>query len=400
MIDGKTVVAIIPARGGSEGIPRKNVLPIAGKPLLAYVVGEALASRTVDRVLVSTDYPEIAAVARRFGAEVIDRPAEISGSRVSSESALLHALETLKEQENYEPDILVFLQCTSVLTSAEDIDRTVETLIRQEADTALAVTDFHYFLWKVADGNAVGINHDKRFRPMRQDREPQFLETGGVYVMRVDGFKSAGYRFFGKTALYETPKERSFEIDDPPDLIVAEALLRFNRQRGQLTLLPKTIGALVFDFDGVFTDNRVIVDQDGVESVSCDRSDGWGLGRLKRLGVPMLVLSTEKNPVVRARCGKLGLPCIHGVDRKWPALQAWLSEHAIDPETAIYVGNDVNDLECLQNVGCGVTPADAYPQAKSGARIVLESPGGRGAVREIVELVLARLGKKDEILGG
>ena len=218
--------------------------------------------------------------------------------------------------------------------------------------------------------------------------------------MRVEGFKSAGYRFFGKTALYETPKERSFEIDDPPDMVVAEALLRFNRRGSQLALLPKSIGALIFDFDGVFTDNRVTVNQDGVESVMCDRSDGWGLGRLKRLGLPILVLSTEKNPVVRARCGKLGLPCIHGADHKWPALQAWLNEHAIDPETAVYVGNDVNDLECLQNVGCGVTPADAYPQAKSGARIVLEANGGRGAVREIVELVLARLGKKDEIVGG
>lgn len=400
MIDGKSVLAIIPARGGSEGIPRKNVLPIAGKPLLAYVVGEALASRVVDRVLVSTDDPEIAAVAKRFGAGVIRRPAEISGSRASSEAALLHALETLKAQENYEPDLLVFLQCTSVLTSVEDIDGTVEALIREEVDTALAVTDFHYFLWKVVDGNATGINHDKSFRPMRQDREPQFLETGGVYVMRVPGFKAAGYRFFGKTALHETPGERSFEIDNPPDMIVAEALLRSNLKKDVLSLLPKSIGALIFDFDGVFTDNRVIVNQDGVESVMCDRSDGWGLGRLKRLGLPILVLSTEKNPVVQARCRKLGLACIHGVDHKWPALQAWLAEHGIDPETAVYVGNDVNDLECLQKVGCGVTPADAYPRAKSGARIVLEAPGGRGAVREIVELVLASLGKMDEIVGG
>ena len=122
MIQGKTVVAIIPARGGSQGIPRKNVLPIAGKPLLAHVIEQALASETVDRVFVSTDDPEIAEAARRHGAGVIDRPAEISGSRASSESALSHALETLEAVGRDEFDLLVFLQCTSPLTSSEDID--------------------------------------------------------------------------------------------------------------------------------------------------------------------------------------------------------------------------------------------------------------------------------------
>ena len=169
---------------------------------------------------------------------------------------------------------------------------------------------------------------------MRQDREPQYLETGAIYVMRVAGFKTARHRFFGKTAFHEVPKERCFEIDDPPDLIIAEALLRADRRDERLDALPPVIGALILDFDGVFTDNRVIVNQDGVESVACDRSDGWGLGRLKRLGLPLLVLSTEKNPVVRARCDKLGLTCLHGVDDKWRTLQAWLAEKGIDPKTA------------------------------------------------------------------
>jgi len=136
-------LAIIPARGGSKGIPRKNVLPLAGKPLIAYNIEQARRSQFIRRVVVSTDDAEIAAVARQYGAEVVWRPAEISGDSASSESALLHALEQLRQQENYQPDLLVFLQCTSPHTPAEDIDGTVQALLEQQADSALAVIPFH-----------------------------------------------------------------------------------------------------------------------------------------------------------------------------------------------------------------------------------------------------------------
>ena len=195
-------LAIIPARGGSKGIPRKNVLPVAGKPLLAWTVEAARAARRVDRVVVSTDDPEIADVARRRGADVVDRPAEISGDSATSESALLHALDHLRATEGYEPDLVAFLQCTSPLTAPGDIDGTIDALIRDGADTALAVVPFHYFLWR---GDGAGINHDKRERKLRQEREPQFLESGAVYVMKVAGFRAAKHRFFGRTALYEMP---------------------------------------------------------------------------------------------------------------------------------------------------------------------------------------------------
>ena len=181
-------LAIIPARGGSKGIPRKNIRPLAGRPLIAFNIEQARLSRYVDRLVVSTDDAEIAAVAQQYGAEVVWRPAEISGDTASSESALLHTLEHLRQSEGYEPDVLVFLQCTSPLTLAEDIDGTVQALLDQGADSALATIPFHYFLWRQADGDAVGINHDKRSRPLRQERQPQYLESGAVYAMRADGF--------------------------------------------------------------------------------------------------------------------------------------------------------------------------------------------------------------------
>ena len=391
MIDSKTVVAIIPVRGGLQGISLKNASPVASMPLCAHVASAGLASSIVDRVVVSTDDLVIAAAARRLGAEVIDFPAAIDKTKGAGEAWLISALERIKDRLNLDPEILVHLADNAPLIAVDDIDGTINALIREKADTALAVTQVRDALWKFKSGEAVGVGIDD---------EKLFLEAGTVYAMTVAGLKSSGQRIFGKTALHETARAHAFKVDGPEDLPIAEALLRSRRQADRLAMLPATIGALVFDFDGVFTDNRVFVNQDGVETVACDRSDGWGLTRLKRLGVPTLVLSTEKNPVVRARTNKLGLTCLQGVDHKWSTLQAWLAEQGVDPMTVTYVGNDVNDLECLQNVGCGVAPADAYPEAKSAARIILEAQGGRGAVRELVELVLARLGKSDEIRGG
>lgn len=385
-------LAIIPARGGSKGIPRKNILPLLGKPLIGYNVEQARRARLVNRVVVSTDDPEIAAIARQYGAEVVWRPTEISGDTASSESALLHTLEYLRQVEGYQPDLLVFLQCTSPLTLAEDIDGTIQALLDANADSALAAIPFHYFVWKTdPSGDAVGINHNKASRPLRQEREPQYLETGAVYVMRVPGFLEAKHRFFGKTCLYEMPAERRLEIDDPVDFQVAEVLLQAQNAQANARHLPVTIAALVLDFDGVFTDNKVIVFQDGREAVMCDRGDGWGIGQLKKTGLPLLILSTEPNPVVKARADKLGLPCLQNIPDKWATLDTWLQEQGIDPAQVVYIGNDANDLPCMTRVGCAVAPADAHPSARTAAHIVLDHRGGDGAIRELCDLILAHI---------
>ncbi|MBW2365160.1 MAG: acylneuraminate cytidylyltransferase family protein [Deltaproteobacteria bacterium] len=229
------VAAIIPARGNSKGILRKNIKLLAGKPLVAHAIDCAKSSRFVDRVIVSTDDTEIAAVSQNSGAEIVQRPQEISGDSASSEIALLHSLDHLYHSDAYEPDLVVFLQCTAPLTLPEDIDGTIQALLDENADSALAVTPFHYFLWNQDEsGNAVGINHDKRFRPLRQDRERQFLETGAVYVMRTQGFKETKHRFFGKTAIYVMPPERCLEIDEPVDLRIAEILMQEQQKKNNI----------------------------------------------------------------------------------------------------------------------------------------------------------------------
>lgn len=384
-------VAVIPARGGSKGIPGKNLALVAGKPLVAHAICAAREAALVDRVFVSTDDPLIAQTARRWGAEVVDRPAELSGDLATSEAALLHALDAIATAGE-RPELLTFLQCTSPLTAAQDIDGTIDALLREQADSALAVTDFHYFLWRPdATHGASGINHDKAVRPMRQQREAQYLETGAVYVMRVDGFRAHKHRFFGKTAMHELPRERVWEIDDPVDLQVVEALLHAAATADLRQRLPQPVDALVMDFDGVHTDNRVTIDDAGHESVRCNRSDGLGIELLRKAGVPMLVLSKERNPVVAARCAKLQLELIQGLDSKVEHLQAWLAKRSLRASHCVYLGNDVNDLECLAAVGGPVIVADAHPAVHSAARIVLRSNGGAGAVRELADLILSNL---------
>lgn len=388
-------VAIIPARGGSKGVPRKNILTLNGIPLIAHTIENALKSKSVDRVFVSTDDPEIAQISKKFGAEVVIRPQELSTDTSSSEEALLHVLVSLRQTERYEPDLTVFLQCTSPLTDPEDIDATIKNLMDDNADSAFAAAPFHYFLWeKNQQGCADGINHDKNTRVMRQDRNEQFLESGAVYVMKTDGFERCKHRFFGKTTFYVMPMERCLEIDTLVDFKIAEVLMREKLVKRASELLPANIEAIAFDFDGVFTDNRVMVMEDGTEAVFCDRSDGLGLSMLRKCNLPLKVFSTESNPVVKKRCEKLKIPYVHGVTDKINELKKWLSDIQANPENVIYVGNDINDLPCMAYVGCPVAVGDAYQEVKHTSRLVLTSLGGNRALRELVELVLKRMGRK------
>ncbi|WP_374157609.1 cytidylyltransferase domain-containing protein [Mycobacterium sp. G7A2] len=381
------ILALIPARGGSKTVPRKNVLPLGGLPLIAHTILAAQSASLVSRVAVSTEDAEIAAIARRFGAHVVPRPIELAGDEASSESALLHALDYLKDTEGYRPDILCFLQCTSPLTTAEDVDNVLAALIDADADTAVAVTRFHYFVWKQdADGNAIGVNHDKAVRQRRQDRDNEYLETGAVYAMTAEGFRTAKHRFFGRTVVHEMPASRVLEIDDPEDFELAAE--RIDRKKKPTTRLPSRIEGIAFDFDGVFTDDCVVVDEHGTEAVRCSRRDGMGVEMLRDAGLPMIVLSKERNAVVAQRCEKLQLEYRQGQHSKIGALEDWLGDQGIDPTHLIYVGNDVNDLECMAAAGVSVAPSDAHPAALAAASIVLRAQGGRGAVRELADMIL------------
>ena len=147
---------------------------------------------------------------------------------------------------------------------------------------------------------------------------------------------------------------------------------------------------VVFDFDGVFTDNKVYTAQDGTETVMCDRRDGLGVKMLREHGVDMFILSLETNPVVEARARKLELDVESGCEDKAQFLARLLEERGIKPENVIYMGNDLNDLDAMKLAGLAAAPADAHPVVLEAADLVVSATGGNGAVRELCEFILEK----------
>ncbi|ANB08184.1 transferase [Streptomyces ambofaciens] len=391
----RRVLAVIPARGGSKGVPAKNLAPVGGVPLVARAVRECRATRLVTDVVVSTDDQTIAAAAREAGAEVVLRPAAIAGDTATSEAAVLHAMDAHEALHGAAVDVVLLVQCTSPFLVREDIDGVAGAVAENGADTAVTVAPFHGFVWRdgtdEGDGEegGHGVNHDKSFRPRRQDRPQDLLETGAAYAMAAPGFRKHRHRFFGRTELVRTDPARVLEIDDPHDLARARALAPLlDAARPGALPTGRDIDAVVLDFDGTQTDDRVLIDSEGREFVSVHRGDGLGIGALRRSGLTMLILSTEQNPVVAARARKLKLPVLHGIDRKDLALKQWCEEQGIAPERVLYVGNDVNDLPCFALVGWPVAVASAHDAVRGAARAVTTAPGGDGAIREIAGWIL------------
>jgi len=146
------------------------------------------------------------------------------------------------------------------------------------------------------------------------------------------------------------------------------------------------IELIAYDFDGVMTDNRVLVLEDGREGVVVNRSDGLGVNIIKQMGIQQIILSTEINPVVAMRAKKIGLPGFQGINDKAATLVSYCKEHKLDLTRIVFVGNDTNDLKCMQLVSWPIAPEDAHPEIKRISRIVLKTKGGAGVVREIADL--------------
>lgn len=380
----QTTVAIIPARGGSKQIPRKNLERVGGVPLVARAVHAARAAACFDLVIVSTDDDEIAVAAEEAGARVIRRPAELSGDTATSEAAIHHALDEL-EREGERFEVVAFLQATSPFLPSAALADAVAEVQQGESDSVFSAVETYGFLWRRgADGAAEAINHEAGHRPRRQDREPHYLETGAFYVFRVDGFRTHRHRFFGRIGIAPVSEETAIEIDDAAQLQAARALAVLHESPVRIP-----VRAVVTDFDGVHTDDTAIIDADGGERVRVSREDGMGVSLLRRAGVPMLILSTEVNSVVRARADKLRVPVLHGIADKEAALRQWAQAQDVALADIAYLGNDVNDLPAMRVVGWPVAVANAHPLVRAEARVVLGRRGGEGAVRELVERVLS-----------
>jgi len=406
MVNKPEVLAIIPARGGSKGIPRKNIRMFSGYPLIAYSIAAGKNAASVTRVIVSTDDEEIAAVAREYGAETpFIRPDEYAQDQTTDYPVFRHALDWLKENENYVPDIVIQLRPTSPIRPVDCVDAAVKILVEHpDADSVRGVVPSGQNPHKMWVLGSVGqpmrplLQVDGLQEPYNAPRQalpPTHWQTGHIDAIKVNTILEKGSMSGDVIYPLLIDPKYTVDIDNLNDWAKAEWLV----QHGGLTMvtpgkqkrsLPEKIDLVVFDFDGVLTDNRVWVDEQGHEMVAAYRSDSIGLNNLRKAGITLLVLSTETNPVVSARCSKLSLPVIQGVKNKDFELEKYLQAEGINPQNVIFVGNDINDICCFDTVGCAIVVGDAQPDAKREADLILEKHGGHGAVRELCDILLTK----------
>ena len=403
------ILALIPARGGSKGIPRKNIRSFAGYPLIAWSIAAGLQANSVSRVIVSTDDEEIAAVARECGAETpFLRPSELAQDRTTDFPVFEHALKWLEEIEGYKPEIVVQLRPTSPIRPKDMVDQAVGILVqRPEADSVRGVVPAAqnpHKMWRF-NGYDMPMNPlldvagiAEPYNAPRQVLPPVYWQTGHIDAIRATTI-SRKHSMTGDVVypLVIDPRY-TVDIDTPADWEKYQALvysgLEMVMPEGKSRRpMPRRVELVICDFDGVITDNRVWVDQDGRETVAAFRSDSPRIRELRERGTDVMILSSEPNPVVAARAKKMGVEAIHGIgiQDKGRVMRDVLAQKNIPAENVIYIGNDLNDLPCFEVAGWSVAVADAYPEVIRAADYVLKARGGHGALREVCDLILNKL---------
>jgi N-acylneuraminate cytidylyltransferase len=371
-------ILIIPARGGSKGIPKKNLRTVNGISLVERALRSALKSN-VDQVIVSTDDKEISEIAIKYGAVLHNRSAENSGDSTSTESVLLEVID--KFENNWPSGTVVgFIQATSPFVSSKTVNECFE--LAEQGYSSFSAKNFHGFVWEKI-GKWTPVNHPFGHRPRRQDLNEKVVETGAIYCFPLKQFKEKKYRFCSEPKPVLVDNTTGIEIDEISELELANLLatqyesidFEFNDSK-----LPKIIFT---DFDGCLTDDKVKVNIFGKESVKANRKDGLAVKRLEKLGIKVVITTSETNEVVATRAKKMKIEALRGLLNKKDSISTYLEKASLSWDDAWYLGNDVNDLEPMQKVALSFCPLDASVEVFKIADVVLSRRGGEGVLAEI-----------------
>ena len=378
-----SVIAFIPARGGSKSIPEKNIKSFCGKPLIYWNLHE-LQKSNVEKIVVATDSENIKSVVESFNFSkviVYERNSENSQDTSSTESVML---EYINSSNLSDSDIFMLVQATSPFTQTIHFNEGLELI--KKYDSILSCTISKKFAWK-EDG--VPINYDLNNRPRRQDNKGNLIENGAFYISTVVNIKDSNNRISGNIGIYKMPEYSSVEIDESLDWIVAESLMRrfiLNQKRHDFS----KIKIFLSDVDGVLTDAGMYYTEGGDEFKKFCAYDGMGMQLLQKSGIKVGILTTEDKQLNRRRAQKLKLDFdFHGSKNKLQIVKALCKSENITLNEVAYIGDDVNCFELLSNVGIAACPGNAMKKIKSIPNIIqLSKKGGEGVVRELVELIL------------
>ena len=378
-----SVIAFIPARGGSKSIPEKNIKSFCGKPLIFWNLQE-LQNSNADNIVVATDSEKIKNIVNSFNfskVSVYDRSNENSQDISSTESVMLEYINSISLSDT---DTFMLVQATSPFTQKNHFNEALELF--EKHDAVLSCCESKRFSWR--DGKS--LNYDIYNRPRRQDFEGTLIENGAFYISSVSDIKKTKNRISGDIATYKMPEFTYTEIDEPEDWIVAESLMK------KFILKDKTpdfskIKIFLSDVDGVLTDAGMYYTENGDEFKKFCTYDGMGFQILQKTGVKVGILTTEDRELNRRRAKKLGLDFdFHGAKDKLQIVKDLCEKENISLDEIAYIGDDVNCFELLSKAGVSACPMSAVSKIKSIPNIIqLQRNGGDGVVREFVELILS-----------
>ena len=380
-------IAFVPVRGGSKSIPDKNIKDFCGKPLVYWCLSELEKSRKIDKIIVATDSIKIKKIVLKFNIEkvtVFDRSNENASDSASTESVLLEFLNNNKFQPN---DFIVLTQATSPLTISSDIDGALEKLITMGGDSLVSCVRYKRFFWS-DEGRP--LNYDYRNRPRRQDFDGLLMENGAFYINSVANILKYKTRISGKVLSYEMDDFKYIEIDEEHDWHIAEKLMKFHLKTSNPS--KKIIKLFITDVDGTLTDAGMYYGNNGEELKKFNTHDGKGFELLRNKGVKTAIITSENTKIVKDRAEKLKVDylfqgCKHM--EKLNVARSICEKEGISIEQVAYIGDDINCLELLQNVGLCACPSNAVEEVYKIEKILkLRKSGGNGAVREFIDLII------------
>jgi len=380
------IIGFIPARCGSKSIPLKNIKPFCGRPLIYWVLEALNECPLVDMVVVATDCKEIKRVVESFGfskVQIYIRSPESATDEAPTEDVMIEFIQAKKLKDD---DIFVLVQATNPFLTSDDLCSALNKYLEGDFDSMLSVVRFKRFLW---NPNGSPINYDYRHRPRRQEFQGILLENGAFYINTVGNILKYRNRLSGKIGFYEMPEYSWIELDEPDDWIIAEHLMKKYQRERILRSKNTKIKLFLSDVDGTLTDGGMYYSPTGELLKKFNTRDGMGFELLRKAGIKVGIITSEKSEIAKKRAEKLKLDFVLiGVQDKLNEVQKLCKELSISLNEVGYIGDDINDLPLLKAVGLSACPSDAVEDVKNAVDYVTTKKGGEGCVREFIDLIL------------